>query len=270
MKKLRGVLFIVIAAFSIFVLAGCGSQSSEKTVKVGIMASDEPIWKPIQKKLKKQNIDLKLVTFNDYNQPNQALEQGELDINAFQHIYFLNNWNKAHNADLVPIGKTFIAPLRVYSTKISSIKDLKDGDKVTLPNDATNEGRALELLESAGLIELNKASLPTVKDITKYNTKIKVTPLDAAQTAHSLDDATAAIVNNTIAADAKLPAKEDIYTEKITKKSKRWVNVIATTKKNKDNATYKKIVKAYQTESNAKNLKKIYKDTTLPAWNMKF
>lgn len=89
MKKLRGVLFIVIAAFSIFVLAGCGSQSSEKTVKVGIMASDEPIWKPIQKKLKKQNIDLKLVTFNDYNQPNQALEQGELDINAFQHIYFL-------------------------------------------------------------------------------------------------------------------------------------------------------------------------------------
>lgn len=269
MKKLRRVLLIVVAAFSLFALVGCGNNSNEKTVKVGIMTSDDPIWKPIKKKLAKEGINLKLVEFNDFNQPNQALSQGELDINAFQHIYFLNNWNKTHHTDLVSIGTTVIAPLRVYSPKIKSINDLKDGDKVTIPNDATNEGRALQLLETAGLIQLKKAALPTVKDITKYNKKITITPLDAAQTAHSLNDATAAVVNNTIAASANLPNKEVIYKEKITKKSKEWLNVIATEKKNKDNATYKKVVKAYQSEANAKNIKKQYKGTTLPAWNLK-
>lgn len=269
MKKLRRILLVVVAAFSLFALVGCGNNSSEKTVKIGIMTSDAPIWKPIKKKLKKQNINLKLVEFNDFNQPDQALSQGELDINAFQHIYFLNNWNKTHHTNLVSIGTTVIAPLRVYSTKIKSINDLKAGDKVTVPNDATNEGRALQLLETAGLIKLKKTALPTVKDITKYNKKITVTPLDAAQTAHSLNDATAAIVNNTIAASADLPNNEVIYKEKITKKSKQWLNVIATDKKNKDDPTLKKVVKAYQSEANAKNIKKTYKGTTLPAWNLK-
>lgn len=269
MKKLRGFILVAVAIFSIFVLVGCGNNSSEKTVKIGIMTSDDPIWKPIKQKLKKQGINLKLVEFNDFNQPNQSLAQGELDINSFQHIYFMNNWNKARNTNLVSIGTTFIAPLRVYSTKLKSIDELKSGDKVTLPNDATNEGRALELLESAGLIELKKTALPTVKDITKYNKKITITPLDAAQTAHSLDDASAAVVNNTIAASANLPEDEVIYKEKVTKKSKPWINVIATDKKNKDNPTYKKVVKAYQSEANAKNIKKQYKGTTIPAWNLK-
>jgi len=133
MKKLRRILLVLVSAFSLFALVGCGNNSSEKTVKVGIMASDAPIWEPIKTKLAKEGINLKLVEFNDFNQPNQALSQGELDINAFQHIYFLNNWNKTHNTDLVSIGTTVIAPLRVYSTKIKSINDLKAGDKVTIP-----------------------------------------------------------------------------------------------------------------------------------------
>lgn len=270
MKKFRSVVLLVVAAFSIFALVGCGNNSSkEKTVKIGIMTSDAPIWEPIKTKLAKENINLKITEFNDFNQPNQALSQGELDINAFQHKYFLNNWNKTHNTNLVSIGTTVIAPLRVYSTKIKSINDLKSGDKVTIPNDATNEGRALQLLETAGLIKLKKAALPTVKDISQYNKKITITPLDAAQTAHSLNDATAAVVNNTIAASANLPSNEVIYKEKITKKSDQWLNIIATDKKNKDNPTFKKVVKAYQSKDNAKNIKKTYKGTTLPAWDLK-
>lgn len=254
--------------FLLLIVAGCGkSSSSDKTVKIGIMGSDEKIWKPIKKKLAKQGINLKLVTFTDYNQPNAALTNHEIDLNAFQHTYFMNTWNKAHKTNIVSIGKTVRAPLRLYSKKVKSVADIKKGDQITIPNDSTNEGRALHLLQSAGLIKVNnKVKLPTPKNITQNKLNLKITAVDAAQTPRSLSDATAAIVNNEFAAEAKLPNKECIYKEKLNKASIPYINVIATNKVDKNNKTYKKIVKAYQSEATKKLIKKYYHGLSVPAW----
>lgn len=269
-NKFAKIFLVVCAALSFFVLAGCGNNSSEKTVKVGIYGSDDRIWKPLATKLKKQGINLKLVEFNDYNTPNKALTQGELDINAFQNYHFMRDWNAANKGNVVSIGDTYIAPQRVYSDKIKSLSELKNGDKISIPSDATNEDRSLRLLRQAGLIKLNNASLHTVKDITQNKKHLKITPLDAAQTAHSLTDVTAAVVNNDVAQDANLKPQSAIYKEVINKESKPYVNIIATTKDKKNNATYKKVVKAYQTAYIAKKIKQVYKGSTYPAWNYNF
>ncbi|KRN29321.1 ABC-type metal ion transport system, periplasmic component surface antigen [Lactobacillus selangorensis] len=272
MKKLKRVSLMVLLLLVTIVVAACGKQTAAaktQTVKIGIIGSDEKIWKPVVQKLKKEHINLKLVTFTDYNQPNTALQQGQIDLNSYQHSYFLNNWNKAHHADLVSIGKTDIGPMRVYSNKITKLSQLKKGDKVAVPNDATNEGRALQLLANANLITLDNAKLPTKKDIKSNKSGIVIEELDATQTAHSLDDVTAAVINNGVAADANLNPKKAIATEKLTKQSEQWINIIVARKKDANNPTYKKVVKAFQTEATAKKIKQVYKGSTEEAWNLK-
>lgn len=268
MMKFRKWGACLIAVFAVgSLLVGCGQQKSQaKTVKIGIMSSDEPIWKPVVQRLKKENITLKLVEFNDYNQPNQALSSGQLDLNAFQHHNFLDNWNKTHHTDIVGIGNTIIAPLRLFSNKINKVSQIKKGDQIIVPNDPTNEGRALAMLQEIGLIKLNKTALPTVKDIIKNPKKLKITEVDAAQTARSLSDVTAAVVNDSIASDAKLNLKHSIYREKIGRNTHAWINIIAANKKDANNATYKKVVKAYQTAATARLINKTYHGLTLPAW----
>ncbi|BDR56372.1 MetQ/NlpA family ABC transporter substrate-binding protein [Xylocopilactobacillus apis] len=279
MKKSKKLLLFAVTLFTAFLLVSCGNNkksssstgTEEKTVKVGIIGSDERVWDSIKPQLKKKGINIKLVQFTNYDQPDQALNSGDIDLNSYQHIFYLNNWNKAHHADLVPIGNTIIAPLAVYSKKIKSIKDLKKGDEVSIPNDATNQARALQLLESAKLITLkSNVELPTPNDVIKNPKKLKITPLDASQTPRSMNDVAIAIVNNNVALDAKLDPSTAIYTEKITKKSKPWVNIIAAQKKDKNNKTYKEVVKAYQTEAVAKKIKEVYKGSTIAAWNYKF
>lgn len=265
-KSFKHFSWLLLLLIPLLIVSGCG-KSSSKTVKVGIMGSDKKIWKPIQTKLKKEGINIKLVTFTDYNQPNAALTNHEIDLNSFQHTYFMNTWNKAHKTNIVSIGKTVRAPLRLYSKKVKNVSAIKKGDQITIPNDSTNEGRALHLLQSAGLIKVdNKVSLPTPKNITENKLKLKITPVDAAQTPRSLTDATAAIVNNEFASEAKLPDSECIYKEKLNKASIPYINIIATNKADKNNKTYKKIVKAYQTAETKKLLKKYYHGLSIPAW----
>lgn len=269
-KKFSKVILLAFTALFIFVLAGCGNQSKSQTVKVGINPSDAPIWKVVQKKVKSEGIDLQIKEFNDYNQPNTALNQGEVDINAYQHTDFLNAWNKAHKTDLVSIGKTVIQPMALYSHKITKLSQLKDGDKIAIPNDSSNEARALQLLEYNGIIKLNdKKTLPSTKDITENKLNLKFTTLDAAQTARSLDSVDAAVVNGNVASDAKLNPKKAVVTEKINKNSISWINIIVAQKKDKNNKTYKKVVKAFQSKEVAKEIKKVYGGNEIPAWNAK-
>ncbi|APX73268.1 MetQ/NlpA family ABC transporter substrate-binding protein (plasmid) [Companilactobacillus allii] len=271
-KKIKGIFAVLLTALSVFILAGCGNSSAANkvtTVKVGITGSDDRVWKAVNKKLAKENIKVKLVEFSDYSQPNTALDQGEVDLNAFQTVYFQNNWNKTHHTNIVSIGDTVIAPMALYSKKISNLSEIKEGDSIAVPNDATNEGRALQLLESAGLIKLDKAALPTPKDITENKLNLNIKQLDAAQTARSMGDVTASVVNSGVANDAKLNPKKAVYREKITAKSKPYVNIISANKKDKNNKTYKKIVKAYQSAEIAKKIKEVYGDYEKPAWNYK-
>lgn len=276
MKQWRKLITAAVVGVAALALAACGKSSSSasqaKVVKLGIMSNDKEIWTDIQKRLKKQHITIKLVEFTDYNQPNQALEDGDIQLNSFQHHAFLDEWNAKHHDKIVSLGSTYIGPMRAYSNKIKSLKDLKKNDTVSVPNDTSNEGRALQLLEQNGLIKLKAGvSLPTTRDITENKLHLKFTELDAAQTARSLNDVAAAVVNNDIAAAANLKPANAIAVEKITAKSKPWVNIIAAkSAKDKKNQTYQKIVKAYQTKRTAALLKKYYKGTTLPAWDDKF
>ena len=264
--KVSLVLFVEL--FGIILLTGCGNRHDGNTIRVGINASDAPIWEVVKKRVAKEGITLKIVEFNDYNQPNMALAQGGLEMNAYQHTYFLDAWNKSHHTDLVPIGYSIIEPLALYSHKVTKVSQIKKNAKITIPNDTSNEARALQLLQSAGLIKLKNKKLPSVKDVTSNPLHLKFITLDAAQTARSLDDVTAAVVNGNVAADAKFNPKKAVYREKITKKSKPWINIIVADKKQRNNKNYKKVVKAYQSDETAKEIKKIYGGNAITAWNL--
>ncbi|MCL0329735.1 MetQ/NlpA family ABC transporter substrate-binding protein [Apilactobacillus xinyiensis] len=270
MKKITKIIvgISILLLLPLTVLTGCGS--SGKTIKVGIMGGDKRIWQPIAQELKHKGINLQLVSFSDYSQPNAALQNHEIDLNSFQHEAFLDNWNKAHHSNIVSIGKTFFSPLALYSTKVKNIQDLKKGASIALPNDPTNEGRALYLLKSAGLITLKNTPLPTVKDVTSNKLNLKLNPLNAAQTPRALSDQDGAIVNAGYALDAKLNAKDVIYKEKVNKDSAPYINLIATNKDEKNKKEYQEIVKAYQSAANKKRIAEVYKGQYIPAWDAKW
>lgn len=270
-NRIKGIFLIFITTLSLFILAGCGSNQSSKeiTVRVGITGDNDPALKKVAQIVKKEGINLKIVEFSDYSQPNTALAQGEIDMNDFQTFTFQSDWNKKHKTNIVSIGTTVIAPMSLFSKKITSLNQLKKGDKIAIPNDVTNEGRALQLLESAGLIKLNGAKIPNLRDITENKRGLKISLLDAGQTAKSLDDVTAACVNSGVASDAKLNPKNAVYREKITAKSKPYVNILSTNAKDKNNKNYQKIVKAYHSKEVADVIKKSFHGYESPAWTYK-
>lgn len=278
MKKRIGL--ITLAAAFIFILGACGAKGTGdkadkvEKVKIGVVSESAiEIWKDVAKRLKDQNIDLEVVEFTDYNQPNIALKNGDIDLNAFQHVAFLEDFNKNNDADLTPIGFTFVSPLGIYSEKIKDIKELKDGDSIAIPNDVTNGGRALLLLQALDLIKLDtKATSPTVNDITENTKNIQIKELDAAQTARSLQDVAAAVVNTNYAVDAGFsPKKDALYldTDNISEVKDIYKNVIAARKADKDNKVYKKVVAEYQTEATKKLIDSTTNGTDIPIWDAK-
>lgn len=277
-KKRNTIIWSIVAI--VVIIVGYFSfvrpqQQSAKTVTVGIMSGDkneEKLWKSVTKTAKdKYHITVKTKEFTDYNQPNKALQNGDIDLNAFQHKLFLKQWNQAHHTDIVSIGDTYITPIRVYSDKYKSLKDLPDGATVAVPNDATNESRALFALKNAGLITLKKGTtLATTNSIAKNPKNIKFKELAADQTARSLKDVDADVINTNYAQAAGINYKSAIYVEPINKDSKQWVNIIAAKKSNKNKKAYQDVVKAYQTEKTKQFIKKHYGSAELPAWDLNF
>ena len=278
-KKRRNIIIWSIVAL-IVIIAGYFSfvrpqQQAKRTVTVGIMAGskqDDEIWNSVSKTAKdKYNITLKFKRFTDYNQPNKALENGDVDLNAFQHKLFLQTWNKAHKTDLVSLGDTFITPIRLYSKQYKNVKEIPNGGTIAVPNDASNESRALFALKNAGLIELKKGTkLATVNSISKNPRDLKIKELAADQTARSLDNVDAAVVNTNYAQAAGLNYKSAIFVEPINKDSKQWVNIIAVKNSEKNNKIYKDVVRAYQTEKTKREIKKLYGTAEIPAWDLNF
>lgn len=278
MKKFVG--YIVAVAVVLLVVTGCGSgnkeatseskSGKEMTVKLGVVGSDTDVWDNVQKRLKDEGINLEYVKFTDYSQPNVALDSGDIDLNSFQHQIFLDNFNQEHGTDLVSIGNTVNAPLGIYSEKIKDVKELKDGDTISIPNDVTNGGRALLLLQTAGLIKVDpaKKQSPTVSDITENKLNLKIEELDASQTPRSLQDVAAAIINSGVSVDAGYhPTKDAIFLEPVDDTSKPYVNIIVARKEDEDNETYQKIVDAYQTEDTKKVIEETSKGSSIPAWD---
>lgn len=268
------VVVLVVVIAGIFSFGNFGKQK-EQTVTVGVVSpskQDEAVWNQVKKTAKsKYNVDIKLKTFTDYNQPNKALQSGSIDLNAFQHKAFLDAWNKANKGSLVSIGKTFITPIHLYSNNYKSVKSLPDGATIAVPNDASNESRALYVLQSAGLITLKKNtnSLATINSIAKNPKNLKIKEVAADQAPRTLDSVDAAVVNTNYAVAAKLSTKKSIFTEPVNKDSAQWINLIAARKKDRNKEAYKDVVKAYQTEKVKKVINEQYNGLEKPAWDIK-
>lgn len=202
---------------------------------------------------------------------NQAQANGELDLTAFQHYAFLNQEKEQKGYKLTAIGETYISPLNLYSQKYKSVKDFKAGDKIAIPNNATNTGRALKVLDSAGLIKLkdNTKANPTVDDIAENPSGIDIELNDAAAIINLLPDYAGGITNTNFIIDAGMSVDDALYQAPIdsgNKSFKPYINIIVARDDQKDNATYKKIVDAYHTKAVANAITKNYKGAVVPVF----
>ena len=240
------------------------------TIKLCVVGENNEQWTPVIEAMAKDGITLELVKFADYSLPNRALNDGEIDLNAFQHKAYLANDIKDNGYKIEAIGDTIIAPLGVYSKKITDLSELKDGDTIAIPSDATNGGRALKVLESAGVIKVNPEAgyTPTLSDITENPKNIKFTEVEAANTPSLLPDVAAAVINGGHAVDNGLnPEKDSIYLEKTEEGADNpYVNIIVARIEDKDNENYQKVVKAFQSDDVKKVIEDTYKGAYIPAW----
>jgi D-methionine transport system substrate-binding protein len=272
-SKALTVLFAVVAV--VFLAAYATKKDSVegnvRTYVVGV-ASDQQkeIWEKVGENLKKDKIKIDVKLFSGYTEENPALADGSLDLNAFQHVAYLNNYNKENKKDLTYIAYTLIAPFGLYSEKIKDPKELKDGDTIVIQNDPTNGGRALQALAALNLIKLkaNAPASPEVKDIESYKKKIVIKEIQADQIVATLPDVTAAFINTDYVIDQlhTTPKNSAIYidTDHLNKVSDLYKNVIAVRQEDKDNPDFEKIVEAYQTPEIAKLIDKI---NAYPAWD---
>ena len=284
-KNAKKWIAAALATVATVSLTACGGSadtqeataaSGETTVvKVGVVGEYNAQWDTINELLADDGIQVELVKFTDYAAPNRALNDGEIDLNAFQHKAFLANDIQQKGYDIVDIGDTIIAPLGIYNNKdkISSIEEIKDGDVIAIPSDLTNGGRALKLLEAAGIIECDPAKgvVPTKADITKYNKQIEIMEAESATLANLLPDCTAAIINGGNAFTAGLnPVTDTIFVEDVNPETNAavpdLVNVIVARTEDKDNEVYKKIVEAYQTPEVQKTIEDEYQSAFVCAW----
>ena len=263
MKKILSFLIVAI-----LVLSACGGNNGKK-VTIGVASNDTKAWEKVKELAKKDDIDLEIKHFSDYNVPNKALSDGDIDLNAFQHFAFLDQYKKAHkDTNIEALSTTVLAPLGIYSDKVKNIKDIKKGAQVAIPNDVSNQARALKLLESAGLIKLKKnfGLNGTTKDIESNPKDLKTKAVDAQQTARALSDVDISVINNGVATKAGKDAKKDpIYLEKASSDAvKPYINAVAVNSKDKDNKTYKKIIELYHSKEAQKALKEDTKDGEKP------
>ena len=271
-----------LTAVAAVTLAACGNQTSKQEttketkpsehVKVAVVGSAaHEIWDFVAEKAKKENIDLEVVEMNDYVLPNTALEEGSVQLNAFQHRAYLAQWNKDKGSDIKEIGTTFIVPLYYFSTKYKSLKDLPENAKVLVPKEVAIQGRALVALETEGLITLKdgvgtKASLA---DITSNPRNLEIIEAESAQAPRLLQDVDAASINGSMAKDAGLKVEDYIFTDAdhLNTIPKDRFNIIAANAKDADNPTYKKIVALFQADDVAKKMNEIGPGQYFPVWN---
>ncbi len=241
----RKSIAAITATAAALSLSACGAGNDKDTITIGTTDADQKQWKVFEQELDKAGVKAKIQSFNDYNIPNQSLIDGQTDINNFQHMMFLAQYNTGNNSDLVPVGATEIVPLALYFKDHKDVKDVEKAGEVAIPNDSTNQGRAINLLAQNKLVTLKKEGLltPTPADIDTGKSKVKVTPVDAAQTATSYLDGTPAVINNSFLSKADIDPKSAVLQDDPKNDAaKPYINGFVTTKEHQDDPQYQKLV----------------------------
>ncbi|MBQ7559116.1 MAG: MetQ/NlpA family ABC transporter substrate-binding protein [Synergistaceae bacterium] len=247
----------------VLVLALAFSACADTVVRLGVTGSvyDE-MWQPVKEMLAKQGITLEVIQFTDYVTPNRALADGDIDLNGFQHRIYLTDEIESRGYKITNIANTFVVPLNLYSTKIKTLDEIKDGDVIAIPNDPTNGGRAIKVLATSGLFTLKEGAgfNPTKDDIASYSKKITIQELAANTIPSALPDITAGVINDTYALDYGLKASDAVYADQ-AREQEYWNLIAARTSDLEDPAkldAYIKVVNAYQSEEMKAHLSKLY------------
>lgn len=271
----------IAALTAALILTGCGgtsdssksaasSQAPKEKTEIIVGATAGPHAEVVEaaaKEAEKNGLKVTVKEFSDYMTPDQALEDGDLDIVVYQHKPFMENFNKQKGAHLVDIGRAILMRTGIYSNKVKDVKDLADGAVISIPNDPTNEGRALQLLQQAGLIKLTEGvgMKATPADVIENTKNLEFRELEAAQLPRSLDDVDASVIMMNYVMSAGLnPKEQGIFME--DKDNPLAVMIIAVREKDKAEPAYAKYVKAYQSEAVEKFIAEKYKGTIEPAW----
>jgi D-methionine transport system substrate-binding protein len=274
MKRFLALTLALALAFALTVASAEGetpAQTARTRVKIGITGeSENVIWSPVVTELAKEGIDIEIINFADYTLLNGALTDGDIDLNAFQHYAYLKQQIADRGYNIVSIGDTYISAMCIYSKRITDLKALKEGDKSAIPNDPVNLGRALSVAQGAGIIKLNDPKGPTFEtsDIASNRLKIEFVQVDASQIPALLPDVAAGIINGNYALDNGLSPKNDaiFYDDVSFYPDNRYVNNIAARAADKDNPVFKKIVKAYQSETTEQIYRDSFDGSYLPGW----
>ena len=250
--KSRTLLTIAVVPFLALTVA-CGgsaeSGSGNESIKLGVVGASDPEWGLLTEAAAEDGIDLEVIDFAEYTQPNPALSESELDLNQFQHLVYLARYNVSSGEELAPIGSTAIYPLGLYSTQYGSVEEIPEGSTVAVPNDESNLARGLLVLQSAGLVVLDDggSAFSTIDDIDEEASKVTVTTLEASLTPTSLPDVAAAIINNDFVQDAGLNFEDAIaQDDPADPAAVAYVNVFAARAGEETNETYQKLVSIYQ------------------------
>ena len=270
---LKILIILTIALLGVFALISCEKSSNKENnvVRVGFYTDAHyQIWNPIASNLAKEGIILELVSFANTRMPNQALNNGDIDLNAFQHHAYLNDEVSNLGYDIVAIADTYISAMNIYSKNISNVSELKKGDKVAIPNDPSNEGRALKVLESAGLIKVRPevGDSPTLLDIIENPLNLDIISVEIGSVPSYLPEVACAVINSHVALDFGLnPGSDYIFQDDPTiYKGNSFVNLIAARTKDKDKEVFKKIIKAYKTDMVKEIYAKNFKGSFIATW----
>lgn len=267
MKKIWAFAAAAVLGAAVL-LSGCGSSTSSNT-KLVVGASPVPhaeILEQVKPILAKEGIDLEIKEFTDYVTPNTALDEKAIDANFFQTVPYMNNFVKDHPMDIVFVGGVHIEPIGLYSHKVKSISEIANGSKIAIPNDPTNGGRGLLLLQKAGLIQLKDggSDKSTVQDIIANPKNLQIVELEAAQLPRSLDDVEAAVINVNYALEAKLdPSKDALILED---KDSPYVNGIVVRKGDENRPEIKKLVETLQTPEIKQFIQEKYHGAVVPGF----
>ena len=262
---------IILLFIFIFSVSCSNADKNIHIVKVGYIGeSDKVIWQEVMKKVSNDNIEIELVSYINYSSPNRALNDREIDLNNFQHYAFFNKELDDKGYKLTAAVDTCLASMNIYSDNITNINQIKEHDKVAIPNDDSNMGRALKVLAAAGLIKLKDIykQNPTVNDIKENKLNLDIIEADSESIYNLLPDIACAVINSNFALNLGLdPCKNAIFKDNPSNYTdKNYINIIAVRTEDKDNEIYKKVIEAYQSDEVKEIYEKKFNGIYIAVW----